>query len=286
MGIIYEMKPTGGKLKAMGVASVRRNYAPVVKDVFCGVCDRILGNRDLIGAMNYVKEFLKGVVSGNVPIEDLVLTMALRAFYANPKTVKHKVLADRIMARSPGVVIQSGDRVSFAYIVAPAKTNGKPTLQGDRIETPDYIKRQILKPVQQIFTLGLETIWAITNPSGAHLAKFQRECASVRAKRTKDGASPESIAKSIIKVREKYVCELMFNEALTAAANLAAGQTTISDHVARAAAASGASAVKSDAAKKPPKVSRKPVTNLPPGVSKIAAARMRTHVVPPPAKQT
>ena len=73
--------------------------------------------------------------------------------------IAHKVLADRIGKREPGNKPRPGDRIAFSYI----QTKGK-KLQGDKIETPEFIKannlkldygfyitNQIMKPIQQIF---------------------------------------------------------------------------------------------------------------------------------------
>jgi DNA polymerase elongation subunit (family B) len=116
----------------------------------------------------------------------------LRSYYKNPLSIAHKVLADRIATRDPGNKPRSGDRIPFVYInyspiggggggagggVGGAGTGtGKKILQGDKIETPSYISEknlkidysfyitnQIMKPVQQIFSLVIERIWEMQN---------------------------------------------------------------------------------------------------------------------------
>ena len=94
----------------------------------------------------------------------------MRSNYKNPKQIAHKVLADRIGIRDPGNKPRSGDRIPYAYIVNPDKK----ALQGDRIETPTFIKdndlqldyahyitNQIMKPLLQVFALVLEQILVI-----------------------------------------------------------------------------------------------------------------------------
>ena len=76
------------------------------------------------------------MVDGDIPIEKLIITKSLRSNYKNPKQIAHKVLADRIGIRDPGNKPRSGDRIPYAYIVNPDKK----ALQGDRIETPTFIK--------------------------------------------------------------------------------------------------------------------------------------------------
>ena len=100
-------------------------------------------------------------------MDKLIITKSLRSNYKNPQQIAHKVLADRIAKRDPGNKPSSGDRIPFVYI----QTNGKVRLQGEKIETPEFITRnkipidysfyisnQIMKPVQQVFALVLEEI--------------------------------------------------------------------------------------------------------------------------------
>ena len=88
-------------------------------------------------------------------------------YYKNPETIAHKVLADRIGVRDPGNKPSSNDRIPYVYI----ETDGKVALQGDRIETPEYIvendlkpdylfyiTNQIMKPVAQIYSLIVEDL--------------------------------------------------------------------------------------------------------------------------------
>ncbi|NBO61835.1 MAG: hypothetical protein EBU82_12885, partial [Flavobacteriia bacterium] len=90
----------------------------------------------------------------------------------------HKILADRIAKRDPGNAPASGERIGFVYI-APPPGQLAPKLQGDRIETPDfirqkqlqpdyqyYIEHQLENPIGQLFGLVVEQIpgYAPLNP--------------------------------------------------------------------------------------------------------------------------
>ena len=93
------------------------------------------------------------------------------------------MLADRIATRDAGNKPSSGDRIPFVYI----HNANKKALQGDRIETPTYIKEhnlkidysfyitnQIMKPVQQLFSLVLEKIWIMQNKR-VKIKSFKKE---------------------------------------------------------------------------------------------------------------
>jgi hypothetical protein len=76
-------------------------------------------------------------------------------------------LADRIAEREPGNKPQSNDRIPYVYVVVP----GQKLLQGERIETPTfirennlvpdygfYITNQIMKPLLQMYALVVEKL--------------------------------------------------------------------------------------------------------------------------------
>ena len=101
-------------------------------------------------------------------------TLKMKDSYADWTRIAHVVLADRIAIRDPGNCPQSGDRIPFAYIEIENVT--KDTLQGDRIETPDYIRQkklkldyelymtnQIMKPSLQFLELALPNAEKIFN---------------------------------------------------------------------------------------------------------------------------
>ena len=119
---------------------------------------------------NFVKKSAYDLVNGKFGMDYLIITKSLRAFYKNPDMIAHKVLADRMGERDPGNKPKSNDRIPYVYIVKK-ETKHKKLLQGDKIETPEFIKKnnleinylhyitnQIAKPVCQLFSLELEKI--------------------------------------------------------------------------------------------------------------------------------
>jgi DNA polymerase elongation subunit (family B) len=157
--------------KSMGIVMKRRDNAPIVKFVYGGAIERILdptrpvGSSGVKDAFDFVQATAKDLLNGKVPMTKLMITKSLRADYANPTRIAHKVLADRIAERDPGNKPSTSERMSFVYIQSTA------TLQGDRIETPAFIKEhglkpdyvhyitnQIAKPVAQVFALELEKL--------------------------------------------------------------------------------------------------------------------------------
>ncbi len=129
----------------MGVALKRRDYAPIVKRIYSGALNILLNERDVPKAAKFVQDAAVDLVEGKYGLQPLIISKSLRAEYADPSRIAHKALADRMAARDPGNAPASGDRIPFVYIQPPTG-QAAPDLQGDRIETPAYIKEKGLKP--------------------------------------------------------------------------------------------------------------------------------------------
>jgi DNA polymerase elongation subunit (family B) len=169
VGNLYETDTTKYKQKSMGIVLKRRDNAQIVKKIYGGVINIILEKQDLDGSIVFLQEELNNLVEGKTSIKELIITKSLRATYKDPSKIAHKVLADRIGARDPGNRPVVNERIPFVYIKTPG---GKSTsLQGDRIEHPDYIEQnnlipdylhyitnQIMKPILQLYALCLEKL--------------------------------------------------------------------------------------------------------------------------------
>jgi len=169
-GNMYEANPDDYVHKYMGIALKRRDNAPIVKTIFGGAMKMLLDKRDVSGAFQFVKDKCLELVDGKVNLGQLTVTKSLRADYADPGRIAHKALADRITKRDPGNAPAAGDRIGYVYI-RPLAGQEASKLQGDRIETPLYIKEhqlvpdyrhyiehQLQNPISQAFALLLESI--------------------------------------------------------------------------------------------------------------------------------
>ena len=230
-GILYETDPNKGKPKSMGIVLRRRDNAPIVKDVYGGLIDILTKQQDLEAAIKFVRESLQSLVDERVPMDKLIITKSLRSTYKNPQQIAHKVLADRMGKRDPGNKPSSGDRIPFVYI----HNADKKALQGERIETPDYIRanrlkpnysfyitNQIMKPVAQLFGLVLEQMAAFRRKK----ARFLQEMSDVRSNWTE---SDDKLQKKLDDLRFKEVKELIFDDYLRQADNLAKSNKSITE---------------------------------------------------------
>ena len=231
VGILYETDPNKGKRKEMGIVLKRRDNAPIVKDVYGGVIDILMKECDVQKAIDYVNRCLQELVEGNVPIDKLIITKSLRSFYKNPQQIAHKVLADRIAAREPGNKPTSGDRIPFAYIVNP----NKKVLQGEKIETPSYIREkglqldhsfyitnQIMKPLLQLFGLVLEDVWRMQNKT-SKISKFRKEITQLRSEQEDNKKFEDKLAK----MKDKEVKTLIFDKYLRETNNAKEGNQSV-----------------------------------------------------------
>ena len=130
---------------SMGIALKRRDYAPIVKKIYGGAVEILLKEKDVPKAVEFVQRSSVELINGRYGLSPLTISKSLRAEYANPQGVAHKVLADRMTLRDPGTAPTIGDRIPFIYI-QPLPGQQAADLQGERIEHPSYIKEKSLKP--------------------------------------------------------------------------------------------------------------------------------------------
>jgi DNA polymerase elongation subunit (family B) len=150
VGNMFEENADDYYQKSMGIATKRRDYAPIVKTVYGGAIKILLQNEanafgtPVANAAAFVKKWVNDMMDNKVSLNQLMLTKSLRSEYKMATPPAHKVLANRITARDPGNAPASGDRLSFVYF--KPKGTSKNVSQGDRVETPAFMKANGLKP--------------------------------------------------------------------------------------------------------------------------------------------
>jgi len=191
VGMLYETDPNKGKLKYMGLSLKRRDSCDYLKDTYGGILNILMKENNVQSAIEFLEKSLNELIAGNVSMDKLMITKALRGDYKNPLQIAHRVLADRIGQRDPGNKPKPGDRMKFVHVV----NDTKKALQGDKIETPEfiianhlqidyvfYITNQLMKPLQQLFGLALEQIWEKQNKTTAikgykrDMVSLEKEC--------------------------------------------------------------------------------------------------------------
>lgn len=205
VGMLYETNPDKGKLKYMGLSLKRRDACDYLKDTYGGILNILMQDNSIERAIDFLDKSLNDLIAGNVPMDKLTITRALRSDYKNPNQIAHKVLADRIAERDPGNKPKPGDRIKYVFVT----TSNRKALMGERIETPDfiisdklkidyttYIMNQLMKPLQQLFGLAVESIWEYQKKHNA-IKMFRKEMIAMESEYGHDW-------ELYMKKREKY----------------------------------------------------------------------------------
>ena len=234
VGMLYEEDPTKCKRKSMGIVLKRRDNAPIVKDIYGGIIDILMKDKDVNKSVKFLKDCLQDIIDEKYGMDKLVITKSLRGDYKNPKQIAHKVLADRIGKRDPGNKPSVGDRIEYVYINNPDKK----ALQGEKIETPEYVKNnndvkinysfyitnQIMKPVQQVLALVLHKLPEFSGNKGNGLRKWNSELRLLHRKYPK----LEEYNKKEEALRNKEVKKIIFDKYLISTNIMKGGHQDIS----------------------------------------------------------
>ena len=145
VGNKYEEDINKYKQDYNGIVLKRRDNAPIVKKICGGIINCLINERNPEGARKYTIECLDRMIQGKYNIKYFITskTLKMKSSYVDWTRIAHVVLADRIEKRDPGNAPQSGDRIEYIAVKVPGLR--KDALQGERIETPQYIKQNNLK---------------------------------------------------------------------------------------------------------------------------------------------
>ncbi len=215
VGMLYEEDLDYCYRKEMGIVLKRRDNAPCVKDCYGGVVDILMKENNVSAAVDFVNNYLNDMLNGHVSMDKLIISKKLNSYYKNPNQIAHKVLADRMTKRDPGNKPATGSRLPYIYI----KTDKSVKLQGNKIETPQYIKKmnleidyeiyvtnQLMKPLLQLFGLVLE-----------YIPKFKKRLQGYKRRERRLKTKYTDIVKyneEISKIRDKEVKILIFDPVL------------------------------------------------------------------------
>ena len=216
VGNKYECDPDKCKLSCMGIVMKRRDNAKILKVVYSEVVDAILNHQDVPLSIERLQTNLRRLLAGGFSMDYLVVTKSLRSHYDNPEAIVHKALADRMAERDPGNRPEANDRIPYVYVDVGTR---KVTLQGDRVEHPDYIKahglhpdylfyitNQIAKPVSQVYALIVEQLRGYKLGPG----HFERVAQTL----LREGREEDKVRKKVEELRMKEVMRLLFEPIL------------------------------------------------------------------------
>lgn len=157
-GIYWTRPEKYDKMDTKGIETVRRDNCQLVQNVIETILHRILIDRDVESAENFVKQTISDLLQNRVDLSLLIISKQLsRADYAGKQA--HVELAERMRKRDAGSAPALGDRVP--YVIIKGKEGDKNYDKSEDpvhvlennlpIDTKYYLENQLSKPLLRIF---------------------------------------------------------------------------------------------------------------------------------------
>ncbi|KAJ5122357.1 uncharacterized protein N7443_002460 [Penicillium atrosanguineum] len=157
-GLYWTNTTKHDKMDTKGIETVRRDNCLLVQNVIETVLNKILIERDVDGAQDYVKSTISDLLQNKVDMSKLVITKALsQKEYAGKQA--HVELAKRMTKRDAGSAPALGDRVAYVMIKGAANSKGYERAEDPiyvlenniPIDTKYYLDNQLANPLGRIF---------------------------------------------------------------------------------------------------------------------------------------
>ncbi|CAG8602463.1 12440_t:CDS:10 [Funneliformis mosseae] len=157
-GLYWTNPEKWDKLDTKGIETVRRDNCLLVQNVIETSLRKMLIDRDVAGAEEYVKKTISDLLQNKIDMSQLVITKALSKSDYSAKQ-PHVELAERMRKRDAGSAPTLGDRV--AYVIVKS-TKGAAAYEKSEdpiyvlennipIDTNYYLENQLSKPLLRIF---------------------------------------------------------------------------------------------------------------------------------------
>ncbi|KAH9578368.1 C4-type zinc-finger of DNA polymerase delta [Trypanosoma melophagium] len=205
-GLLWTNTEKYDKLDAKGIETVRRDSCPLVASIVSGVLNRILIQRSVESAVEFVKGTIRDLLLNRLDISNLVITKSFTKAedeYAGGQA--HIALVERMRKRDPASAPNIGDRV--AYVIIRAAKGAKAYERSEDpiyvldnnipIDTQYYLEHQLAPPILRVFEGVLDdpsvlikgehtrhiAVSAPSKNAGGLMSfvKFQLQCISCRA---------------------------------------------------------------------------------------------------------
>ena len=82
--MLYETDVNKCKSKSMGIVLKRRDNAPIVKDIYGGIIDILMKDKNIQKSLDFLDDSLSNILDGNVLFDKFLITKSLRSGYKNP----------------------------------------------------------------------------------------------------------------------------------------------------------------------------------------------------------
>lgn len=165
-GLIYTNPDRPDQIDTKGIETVRRDNCELVKTVVENCLNKILLEKDLEGAKNFVKNVVKDLYMEQIDLSQLVISKTYtKSNYLTRQA--HTELAGRLRKR--GLTVGIGDRVPYVIVKGdkkmPAYEKSEDPVyvleNGLPIDKEYYIEQQLFKPVQRLFDPIMDNVTAL-----------------------------------------------------------------------------------------------------------------------------
>ena len=152
----YALADTIGKLTVKGLEWVRRDWSNVAKETQINVLKTILISGSIDKAVEIVKETIKNLKSGKVPLSEVTIYTQLTRKIEDYDSIGPHVSA-AIKARDKGYKFEPGQIIKYVVVKGGGSISDKSYILDDVIERnleydPEYyINNQVLPAVERIF---------------------------------------------------------------------------------------------------------------------------------------
>ncbi len=160
--VAWKFEPSNGGWKEgiemKGIETVRRDWCELVSDTMKEIIDIIVKRDDQEEAVKRFGEIVRGLTSGKIPVEKLVVTKSLtRAPERYAGIQPHVELVKKMRIRNPQEAPGVGDRVGYVIVKGTSllsKRAEDPNYikeKGVQVDPKYYIENQLLPPLERIF---------------------------------------------------------------------------------------------------------------------------------------
>jgi len=145
------------KIEMKGIETVRRDWAPIVSELMTEIIGIILKERDVQKAASRVKDVLKELSGGRLPMEKLTIVKGLqKPINSYNGTLPHIELARKLTKRNPAEAPKVGERLGYVIIrgTSPLSMRAEDPewaeKQNLQVDVEYYTNNQLLPPIERI----------------------------------------------------------------------------------------------------------------------------------------
>lgn len=157
-GLLWVDEHSTPKRDTKGIATKRRDVAPLVQSTVSDIINKLLWSQDVEGAVHVVQSVLLQMITQRLPVEELTVRKELKkrpCDYSTP--TPHSSTASKMIKRDPEHAPKLGERVAYVIVRGNGDISSRAE-EPERVREYDmnvdylyYLQNQLQNPVQEIF---------------------------------------------------------------------------------------------------------------------------------------